>query len=431
LNSPSSKTSKSTTRSYIAAKLAASPNMGAETSGCDVVLRFRYRGKSVSSALEVWRKYEVEVKVLRVKGPRIPSLSFRCDLFWESGYTDLCHALAARESNCNHSSSNIRQKVGESYYDSYGEGPGSTEEDGFVENRLGRDPGVHVCSEMVALMISVTNESSSSIILSRADSSSIGFPQREMNTLRVSKGVSAKFPILLPRLNRLPDICQRLATMTKFKWRSDIPGSEPENAQDTGGPMFPANCRVRQGILEIPRSCLKNIVDENPIFLSRICKAPCSIQVFHEAGSNTAMVGKPVSVSFAVEIAEWLSADLKDRTNCVLNVCCARKDSFVENEQRGDMIKENMPLAMKDDGIKSEINTNNEFIWIGQIRKSLKLDEISPETLKHRVKIMFLAEGDYFVSACLSLSGMANEDEDVKEVWWAEKAAKMSVSRST
>ena len=394
--------------SFLTTKLFASPNMGSKTKGCDITLRFKYRGKSVSPSLQVWRKYEVEVKILRVKGPRIPSLSFRCDLLWDSGYTEMCHTLASRDVD-------KRQII-----DSYEFDDIIQDKQEFVENRLGKDPGIHVCSDQVVIMISVANESSSPIVLTRMDGSTFGFSNSAMKSLTVSKGVSAKFPVLLPRVDRSENVCQELVNMLKFRWRSDIPDSQPDDAQQTGGPMFPANYRVREGVLELPFSCIDTIIDENPIFLSRICKAPCSIGVSVSnagKGSNLtsiekADVGKPVDVSVSLEMAKWLSTDLKKRTNCLLSLYCAKQDSDKENSD-------------------SNGKENSGFVWIGQTRKNLRLGEAEPKDGVHdlRAKIMFLSEGDYFVSACLTLSGVDEDDSAIKEVWWADNAAKLSVSK--
>ncbi|VEU42487.1 unnamed protein product [Pseudo-nitzschia multistriata] len=395
--------------SFISTKLFASPSMGAQTASSHLTLRFRYRGKAVSSELEVWRKYEVQVHILRVKGPKIPSLSFRCDLFWESGYSELCNALAIKESDSERSLSPRA---------------GSTGDQKIGPKRLDRDRGIHVCSDEVVVMISVANESSSPIILSRMDGLPVGFAKSKMDTLKVSKGVSAKFPIILPRLERTDDICQRLVAMLKFKWKSEIGGSELDDAQETGGPMFPVNYRVREGILEIPRPCLQKIIDENPIFLSRICKAPCSIGVSIFGGSNgnesqqsvkNVQVGKPVDVAVSAEIAEWLSADRKDRTNCTLKFYCARQNSSTNNADG----KENASCAS---------NQSKDFVWIGQIHKTLTMGETSSDTDPHRARIVFLSEGNFFVSACLGLSG-AEDRGDPKEIWWAEKAGMVRVSK--
>ena len=408
---------KNSVGSFLAAKLSASPTMGVQTNGCDMTLRFRYRGKSVSSTLEVWRKYEVEIKILRVKGPRIPSLSFRCDLFWDSGYSELCNSLPAGNKPVGSYDFDISDKV-------------SNEE--FVANRLGRDPGVHVCSDKAVVVMSIANESSTPIILTRVDGSPFGFPSSQMDSIKVSKGVSAKFPILLPRVDRSENVCQALIDMTKFEWRGCIPGSHPDDAQETGGPMFPSNCRIRRGILEMPSSCLKTIIDENPVFLSRICKAPCSIGI-EAASSPNATVGKPVEVSVTVEMAKWLSADLKKSTKCVLGFCCVKQHSSLDND------KENRALTHTNN-INNEAHTSSSkgFVWIGQTRKNLRIGETEENEaapVRHHAKIMFLEEGDYYISACLNLSGAEQDEDDdssgVKEVWWANTAVKMHVSIST
>jgi hypothetical protein len=408
LDTLNSSNSNNSVISFIAAKLSAAPGMGTLSKECNVTLRFRYRGRSVSPTLEVWRKCEVEIRILRVKGPRIPSLSFRCDLYWDSGYTELCNALAVQESR--------RKYVSARTYDIDLPRSGSTDDEEFVANRLGQDPGIHVCSDEVAVMISVANESASPIILSREDSSPIGFAESKMSTLKISPGVSAKFPIILPRIERSTDICERLIAMTRFKWKGDIPGASMDDAQETGGPIFPVNRRVREGILEVPSICLKNIVDENPIFLSRICKAPCSIAVNitgHADGSQSKSVevGKPVDISVTVDMAKWLSNDLLQRTNCTLTFCCARKGR-------------RSPLKLKENANSVE---GNEYIWIGQIRKVLACGEKSSQN-PHLARLIFLNEGDYYVSACLSLSRVDNDD-DAKEVFWAEKAGMVHASR--
>ena len=407
LDTLNSSDSNNSAISFLAAKISAAPGMGTQSKECNVTLRFRYRGRSVSPTLEVWRKCEVEIRILRVKGPRIPSLSFRCDLYWDSGYTELCNALAVQESR--------RRYISARTYDIDLPRSGSTDDEEFVANRLGQDPGIHVCSDEVAVMISVANESASPIILSREDSSPIGFAESKMSTLKISPGVSAKFPIILPRIERSTDICDRLIAMTRLKWKGDILGARMDDAQETGGPIFPVNRRVREGILEVPSICLKNIVDENPIFLSRICKAPCSITVdiigqADGSQSKSVGVGKPVDISVTVDMAKWLSNDLLQRTNCTLTFCCARKGR--------------PPLKLKEDANSVE---RNEYIWIGQIRKVLAYGGRSSKN-PHLARLIFLNEGDYYVSACLSLSRVDN-DEDIKEVFWAEKAGMVHVSR--
>jgi len=218
---------------------------------------------------------------------------------------------------------------------------------------------------------------------------------------------------MLPRVDRSIDICQRLVAMTRFKWKSDIPGAGLEDARETGGPMFPVNCRVREGILQVPSVCLKNIIDENPIFLSRICKAPCSIAInivgsVSGSHSKNVEIGNPVDISARVEIAKWLSDGILGRTDWSLNFYCARRNSSSK-------------------GNESPADGGSDYVWIGQIRKALLHGERSSEN-PHEARLIFLNEGDYFVSAAIFVSVKENND-DVKEVWWAGNAGKIHVSR--
>eukprot|EP00539_Tryblionella_compressa_P012146 CAMPEP_0178811666 /NCGR_PEP_ID=MMETSP0745-20121128/19408_1 /TAXON_ID=913974 /ORGANISM="Nitzschia punctata, Strain CCMP561" /LENGTH=284 /DNA_ID=CAMNT_0020472395 /DNA_START=315 /DNA_END=1166 /DNA_ORIENTATION=- len=277
-------------------------------------------------------------------------------------------------------------------------GAGSTDDEEFVVNRLGQDPGIHVCGNDVVMILSVANETSAPITLSKLDGTDLGFEGSAMKSLKILPGVSAKFPLLLPRLERAPDICDRLTSMTRLQWQADVSevGFNAEGA--TGGPMVPINRRVRGGILEIPSVCLKNIIDENPIFLSRVCKAPCFISVNlpglnSTASSSEVETGKAVDVAVGVDLASWLSHGLMEKTNLTLEFCCARKNSS-----------------------DSEAPEKRDWIWIGHVRKAL----ISGERSKgpHLARLLFFNEGDYVVSACVSFSRLGN-DNDVKEVWWA------------
>jgi hypothetical protein len=159
---------------------------------------------------------------------------------------------------------------------------------------------------------------------------------------------------------------------------------------------------------------MKNIVNENPIFLSRICEAPCSIaveicgSVDRSSEAKAVEIGKPVDISVELELAKWLPPGLLERTNLTLEYCCCRQN-----------------CASNDDG---DEEGGHDFVWIGQIRKALTAQGSSP-TGPHRARLMFFKEGVYFVSACVSFSSVDNEDE-VKEVWWAAKAAKVHVLRS-
>jgi hypothetical protein len=281
---------------------------------------------------------------------------------------------------------------------------GSTDNAEFVENRLGMDPGVHVCSDKVVMLVSVVNETTSAILLSTPDGRAVGgFERSPMETLTVPPGVSVKIPMILPRVDRAPAICEHLISMTSLQWKSEIPVTDALAMLETGGTMVPVNRRVRCGSMEIPSDCLKTIIDENPTFLSRICKAPCSVKVGTAGGNSKeaakVAVGKPVDISVDIELADWVPAAVLKQSNFTLEFCCARKDV--------PQIPEN----------------GRDYVWCGQIRKALPSEE---KKHGHRARIIFMSEGDYAVSACVSFSRTDNDD-DVKEIWWAQKAQNIRV----
>ena len=392
-------------RSYVSSlslALSANPDLGAHVRSCTIKISFRYRGKAPPK-MEVWRKREIEVRVLRIKGPRISSLTFRPDLSWESAYSELCLSLARQDQRARYRHSKGQNDISLPQ-------AGSTDDEDFVASRCGSDPGVHVCGSRVVAFVSVSNESASAITLSSPNGPVGGFDGCTMETVRVRPGVSAKIPMLLPRIDRSPGIDKKLSSMTRLNWKSELEEQE-ECSNETGGTIVPVNRRVRSGSIEIPLPCLKNIIDENPTFLSRICKAPFSIQVgligMEKGAAIEIGVKKAVRVSVDFKAAEWVpEAVLKD-TNQTLQFCCARKGatSLEDLEKHG-----------------------RDYVWCGHIRKNLAGKDIS-ETNNHGAQIIFLKEGEYVISACLSFS-RADVDDDVKEIWWAEKAQHVRIKKA-
>jgi hypothetical protein len=206
---------------------------------------------------------------------------------------------------------------------------GSTDDEEFVINRLGQDSGVHACSNDVVVILSVAKETSSAIVLTRPNGTSFGLEGSTMVSLKILPGVSAKVPMILPWLDRATEICKQVFAITKLNWRADFSSTEGDSVGFSGGSMIPINRRVRQGSLEIPSVCLKNIVDENPVFLSRICSAPCQISLKSTSISGSETItkvekGVPLDLIVDVKIASWLSKNLLDQTNLALEFCCVR-----------------------------------------------------------------------------------------------------------
>jgi hypothetical protein len=384
--------------------LTATPDMGAVIRGCSVKVTFRYRGKTASPTLEVWRKREIEIGIMRIKGPRISSLTFRPDLSWKSGYSELCSTLSRQENHARYRPSRIRHD-----FDLLR--TGSTDDENFVASRLGSDPGVHVCGDQVVALLSVVNDSTVPITLSSPNGPVGGFEGHELTSVKVMPGVSAKIPMILPRIDRAPGIAQELLTMTRLTWKSELVDNGTEASTETGGTILPVNRRVRTGSMEIPLPNLKTIIDENSTFLSRICKAPCSITVglVGEVENSPANVAteKPVNVVVEIHLADWVADDVLKDLKQTLQFCCARKGANETNDPDGH---------------------RRDYVWCGHVRKSLRSKDITRKS-SHKARLLFLQEGEYFVSACLSFSKLDAED-DVKETWWAEKAQTVRVKRA-
>ncbi len=384
--------------------VTATPDMGAHIRGCSIKVTFRYRGKIASPTLEVWRKREIEIRILRIKGPRVSSLTFRPDLSWESAYPELSLSLSQQDKHARYRPSKTQGELTLP-------GVGSTDDDEFVANRLGYDPGVHVCGNRVVALIAVTNESATSITITSPNGPVGGFEGNTIEMVKVMPGVGAKIPVVLHRVDRAPGIAEKLVLMTHLNWKSEIVDNHTEASTDSGGTILPMNRRIRTGSMVIPLPCLKSIIDENPTFLSRICKAPCSIKVGLVGTDENApidiVIEKPVSVTVDIIMAEWVSDAVLQGTQQTLQFCCARKGA----DQRNDSEKH-----------------RRDYVWCGHIRKSLGSKDISREK-NHKARLIFLSEGDYVISACLTFTRMDVED-DVKEVWWAEKAQLVRVKRA-
>eukprot|EP00934_Nitzschia_sp_Nitz4_P004402 Nitzschia sp. Nitz4//scaffold5_size260463//126788//131622//NITZ4_000982-RA/size260463-augustus-gene-0.33-mRNA-1//-1//CDS//3329555340//4392//frame0 len=382
--------------------LAATSDMGAYLSSCTVKVTFKFRGKAPSTSLEVWRKRVIEVGVLRIKGPRVSSITFRPDLSWKSGYADLCH-----EKKMHTSASDPSEQANRSARQ---HASGVTEQEGYVASRLGMDPGVQVCGDKVVVVVSVANESSSEVLLSRPEGALGGFEGHAIDTLNVLPGVSAKIPIVLPRLERDASVCSKLFAATKLNWTTKGSFSQDSSSTATGGTMIPVNCRLRTGTLVIPGECLRTIVDKNPTFLSRLCKSPCSINVTlpgSDGGDSAELqVGKPMEVKVHLTLAEWIPQPVVADSNFTLEFYCARKGS-------------------RDAGTKS----TRDYVWSGQVRKAIGPEGFAAD-VSHSARLLILKEGNYVLSACVSF-GRKQGHELTKEVWWAEQAIPVRVQAAT
>jgi hypothetical protein len=170
--------------------------------------------------------------------------------------------------------------------------------------RVGMDPGVHVASSDVVVLMALANEADFTIILSNRKGLVGGFEGSPMPTMRVASGVSVKIPLAIPRIKRIndkeggvTDIVAELVSLTSLRWESV--SSETDGDSDMR--------KVRQGRTHIPSCCLREIISDHQSFVSRICEPPVSIKVNvgrKESEQNLLVApGTPVDVFMEVETA--------------------------------------------------------------------------------------------------------------------------------
>jgi len=294
--------------SIVKFQMAATHDMGDQlANGGNVRIRFRYRGPSPNPATEIWRKREVSLRIIRVKGPRISSLTFRSDLSWGSSYTELCNSLVKQRRRLDaapkwESSNNRHRELSRSHSFGSRDGSGlepvvsSDEIDDSILNRVGMDQGVHVSSDEVVLLMAVANETNSTIILSNRKGLVGGFEGSPMPTVRITSGVSVKIPVVIPRIDRfdddgeVTDLAAELVSRTALQWESEaVEGADgTEKIKRTG--------RVR-----IPSRCLREIIVEHKSFASRICKPPVSLSVSVGGEPNQSELSLPLGSAIQVD----------------------------------------------------------------------------------------------------------------------------------
>jgi hypothetical protein len=403
--------------SRVTFQVAATHDMGTQlANGGNVRIRFRYRGISPNPASEIWRKREVALRIIRVKGPRISSLTFRSDLSWGSSYSELCLSLAQQKARAE----NIARKWGtrrDSFIEpmpkpqqlTFDEGSVSAKNDSFILNRVGMDPGVHVASDEIVVLMAVANETNSTILLSNRKGRVGGFSGSPMPTVRVTSGVSVKIPVVIPRIARLNvnepesglpmDIAAELVANTALQWKSVTDdnaiatGDEQETLMNAG--------KIRQGRVRIPSKCLREIISEHQSFSSRICQPPVSVSVSigrMEGAMHLAVErGAPVTAHVTVQIQEWVPAEVRDQLFITMEFCCARKNAAGTLKQ--------------------------DYVWCGLLRRTVAATSAAEE-LKHHARVMFLTEGSFVVSACAKVSAR----KGVEETWWSQFAEDVVVS---
>jgi hypothetical protein len=368
----------------------------------NVRLRIRYRGTSVDPAAEIWRKTEVKLKIVAIKGPRISSLAFRPGLSWGGVYSNLNRALTKQRDEYNTMKEEWKMSSDEarSKRDRTSEENTETQEDTSAVSRVGLDSGVHISSSEVTLVMSVANETDSTIVLSNQKGMVGGFNVCPMPTVRIAPGVSAKVPVVFRRIKRnsyddgsTSDIIAQLVSQLGLQW---------ETAIDSIAGDSDTQSKERRGRIRIPSSCLREIMDDHPLFLSRVCEPPLSINF--NVGRKESEQDLPVSSGSAVDTfvevkaADWIPMEVAAKCKLTLEFCATRKEGPAES---------------------------GSFVWCGLIRRTIHFKK---EGQSHKARLVFLKAGEYVVSACARL--VHEDGNGLGETWWAPVAEYIQVENS-
>jgi hypothetical protein len=280
--------------------------------------------------------------------------------------------------------------------------------------------GIHISSKDTGIVLTVVNETSAELVLSKEDGSAVGgcqdFP---LPTVFVHSGVSAKIPVVIPRIARTysgsstDELLNKIIELTRLHWevRSVTRGAREGESFD----------EAVQGDLSLPRTCLMDIIERHPSFVAGVCEAPCAIELLVQGSSVGMMpstlvqVGRPLSLTVKVKMASWIPPNVSDKCHATLEFLCAR------------MAANAAATVQTEDSV-----AKREYVWGGKSRKSFDLKvlaqnkALSASCLEHTVKLAFCEYGEFALSACTRLTyGESSQGE----VWLSPTAAVITVER--
>ena len=369
-------------------QIAASHDMGDRVKNdCNILVRFRYCGVSRLSGVQIWRKREVALNIVRVKGPIISSLTFRSDLSWGSEFTDLCRSLYNQRSKVDHAPNceSIKSIIDD--YDQKND-----------LRRVGHDSGVFVCKDDLVMLMEVTNDANATIILSNQSGNVGGFESYPMHTVRVTAGVSVKIPLVISRIDSMDEngatgeIANELIAATTLQWEYEAFDSTDEILR-----------RKRHGRVQIPLSCIRDLIRGHDFLTTRLCKPPLVIDAYFNGksckdGINEEIIlypGATINSQLNANFQEWIPAELSSSYSVTLEFACARRGSG------------------KSSSIFKEQN-HGAYIWCGQVRKNMPIVHRHKNQMEHSARLCFLIPGEYVVSACVKICGSSGREE----IWW-------------
>lgn len=349
-------------------QIATAHNFGRQFSkDSELFLCFRYRGLANTDA-EIWRKSIIHLDVSYMKGPRVSAVTLRPDISSNS----FLGLLATNRD--------------------------TKDDDELVHDvkmdRVGMDTFATHCDKHCMVVLTVANETRSHLTISRSEKALFGFSSSPVTETQVLPGVSAKIPILLPRLSRSPnmseaEVVHRFVTQTSLVWEMEKTGS--------------AGAINTRGRIRIPPPCLAYAVSRHPSFLSQICEPPCSVSLAvnnqlatEESRSIVVSMGTAIGVSCTVETSSWVPSNLAQTCSLSIEFKCVSQDG--------------------NDRVAAEC-----FAWAGKERRTF---DLCASQKSHAMKLIFCSPGSYVVSACATIS---RKGSGSNESWWSPMAQIVSV----
>jgi hypothetical protein len=372
-------------------------------------LRFRYRGIA-SATSEFWRKREIRFRVSCIAGPRISSMDFGPNLLATKSYRVVCRVLQSSRNDFRSGKYFAVESNGDEHWKS----------DVSALRRVGVDSGVHVASADASFILTVSNDTNAALMLSRERGEALGgFPQFPITALLIHPGVTAKIPVIVPRIPREDGtasadyLVDQVTSLTKLKW--EVQRHEKSEDDDTLADSYGEEAR---GYLSIPSPCLRDIIESHPSIVAHVCEPPCVIAFAlnnvsaSQVPSVSLRAGEPLRACMEVRLASWIPQNALDRCCLTLEFVCTRGNgspaSAVDGTQPGSRMG---------------------YVWCGKTRqvfqpKDADRKAVSDQSLKHESKVVFCTSGVYALAACVRLSYI---DASENEVWLAPVIAEVNV----
>lgn len=349
-------------------QIAAAHNLGQQIeSDTTSTIVFRYRGPC-SSDTEVWRKKTISLRIVHAKGPRLSSIALRPDF-----------ASGCRFFEFTTGTEKVKEK--------------KAYENGSCGNemmRLGVDDISSVCGAECTVILTVANETRSTLTISHPMKLPLGFPNHHEAEMMVHPGVSAKIPLQLKRISRSSNPVDEIVSLTSIVWKMHK-GSEPGTVK-------------ARGRLRVPSACLEDILSRQPSSLLHLFESPCTIAL--KVGGKMAnqdevlnvLLGQPVDVVSAVTLNKWIPSELVQDCAISIEFRCVREHA--------------------------ELNHGREYVWAGTTRTTSDVD-LQRDKYEHKMKLAFCSTGSFFVSCCVNLYPKSGT---TTEVWWSEHCVNVKVA---